>query len=147
MKTEQAMQKKLMVEFVVYVDKSMRVNNYMNPFIDEKYTESLRELLNNTHEGTIIVMDGEYFRMMERSSFRVPSIVMFDYEHEDTDDTKFIYSYNKLCDFLRGRNEKMFVIGGFDAWSSLIQYVQRIHFLVSDEEWNYEMMIPVPCVK
>lgn len=135
------MQKKLNVEFVAYVDKSLNVNDYTNPFTDEKYRESLRDLIND-NGGAIIVMDGEYFEMMERSNFRVPSIVLFDYEHEDTKDTKFIYSYSRLCDFLRGRNEKVFVIGGYDAWSSLVQYVSKIHFLVTEEKWNDEMTRP-----
>lgn len=87
-------------------------------------------------------MDGEYFEMMERSNFRVPSIVLFDYEHEDTKDTKFIYSYGSLCDFLSHRNEKVFVIGGFDAWSSLIQYVSKLHFLVTEESWGDGMTRP-----
>ena len=129
------------MEFVVYVDKSLSINIYRNPFIDEKYRESLRKLRNN-NGGAIIVMDGEYFEMMERSRFRVSSIVLFDYEHEDTEDMKFVYSYNSLCNFLHGRNEKVFVIGGFDAWSSLVQYVSKVHFLVTDEKWNDEETRP-----
>lgn len=136
------MQKKLVVEFVAYVDKSLNVNDYKNPFTDEKYRESLRDLINDTRECAIVVMDGEYFEMMERSNFRVPSIVLFDYEHEDTEDMKFIDSYKQLCDFLRNRNEKVFVIGGYDAWASLVQYVSKIHFLVTDEKWNDEMTRP-----
>lgn len=135
------MQKKLTVEFVSYVDKSLNVNDYINPFTDEKYRESLRDLINE-NGGAIVVMDGEYFEMMERSSFRVPSIVLFDYEHEDTEDTKFIHSYEQLCDFLRNRNEKVLVIGGFDAWSSLVQYVSKVHSLVTEEKWNDEMTRP-----
>lgn len=135
------MQKKLTVEFVSYVDKSLNVNDYINPFTDEKYRESLRDLINE-NGGAIVVMDGEYFEMMERSSFRVPSIVLFDYEHEDTEDTKFIHSYGQLCDFLRNRNEKVLVIGGFDAWSSLVQYVSKVHSLVTEEKWNDEMTRP-----
>lgn len=134
--------RKLKVEFVAYVDKSLCVNDYTNPFTDEKYRESLRKLINDTREGAIIVMDGEYFEMMERSNFRVPSIVLFDFQHEDTKDTKFISSYSRLCDFLRGRNEKVFVIGGYDAWSSLVQYVSKVHFLITDEKWNEEMTRP-----
>ena len=135
------MQKKLDVEFVAYVDKSLNVNDYTNPFTDEKYRESLRDLIND-NGGAIIVMDGEMYEMMERSSFRVPSIVLFDYEHEDTEDTKFIHSYDRLCDFLSHRNEKVFVIGGFDAWSSLVQYVRKVHFLVTEESWDVEMTRP-----
>lgn len=108
------MQKKLTLEFVAYVDKSFNVNDYTNPFTDEKYRESLTDLIND-NGGAIVLMDGEMYEMMERSSFRVPSIVLFDYEHEDTKDTKFIHSYDRLCDFLSCRNEKVFVIGGFDA--------------------------------
>lgn len=137
-----AIWKKLKVEFVAYVDKSLSVNDYTNPFTDEKYRESLRKLINDTREGAIIVMDGEYFEMMERSSFRVPSIVLFDYEHKDTKDAKFIDSYSQLCDFLRGRNEKVFVIGGYDAWSSLVQYVSKVHFIVTDEKWGEDMTRP-----
>lgn len=135
------MQKKLNVEFVAYVDKSLNVNDYINPFTDEKYRESLRKLINE-NGGAIVLMDGEYFEMMERSNFRVPSIVLFDYEYEDTEDTKFIHSYEQLCDFLNHRNEKVFVIGGFDAWSSLVQYVSKVHFLVTDEKWGDEMTRP-----
>ena len=137
-----AIWKKLKVEFVAYVDKSLSVNDYTNPFTDEKYRESLRKLINDSREGVIIVMDGEYFEMMERSSFRVPSIVLFDYEHEDTEDTRFICSYKQFCDFLRGRNEKVFVIGGYDAWASLVQYVSKVHFLVIDEKWGEDMTRP-----
>lgn len=137
-----AIWKKLKVEFVAYVDKSLSVNDYTNPFTDEKYRESLRKLINDTREGAIIVMDGEYFEMMERSSFRVPSIVLFDYEHKDTKDAKFIDSYSQLCDFLRGRNEKVFVIGGYDAWSSLVQCVSKVHFIVTDEKWGEDMTRP-----
>lgn len=133
---------KLTVEFVVYVDKTMRVNDYKNPFTDEKYVESIRELMNNTREGVIVVMDGKMYEMMERSSVRIPSIVLFDYEHEDNDNAKFINSYEHLLDFLRNRCEKMFVIGGFDSWSSLIQYAQKIHFLVQDEKWNDDITKP-----
>ena len=136
------MQKKLTVEFVAYVDKSLNVNDYKNPFTDEKYRESLRKLINE-NGGAIVVMDGEYFEMMERSNFKVPSIVLFDYEHGDTEDTKFIYSYDRLCDFLSCRNEKVFVIGGFDAWSSLVQYVSKVHFLVTEESWDEEMTRPL----
>ena len=135
------MQKKLVVEFVAYVDKSLSVNDYKNPFTDEKYRESLRKLIND-NGGAIVVMDGEYFEMMERSNFKVPSIVLFDYEHEDTEDTKFIYSYEQLCNFLHCRNEKVFVIGGFDAWSSLVQYVSKVHFFVTEESWDEEMTRP-----
>lgn len=135
------MQKKLTVEFVAYVDKSLSVNDYKNPFTDEKYRESLRELINE-NGGAIVLMDGEMYEMMERSSFRVPSIVLFDYEHEDTEYTKFIHSYDSLCDFLSHRNEKVFVIGGFDAWSSLVQYVSKVHFLVTEEKWNDEETRP-----
>ena len=135
------MQKKLTVEFVAYVDKSLSVNDYKNPFTDEKYRESLIELINE-NGGAIVLMDGEMYEMMERSSFRVPSIVLFDYEHEDTKDTKFICSYKQLCDFLRGRNEKVFVIGGYDAWASLVQYVSKVHFLITDEKWSEEMTRP-----
>lgn len=135
------MQKKLDVEFVAYVDKSLNVNDYTNPFTDEKYRESLRDLIND-NGGTIVLMDGEMHEMMERSNFRVPSIVLFDYEHEDTEDTKFIYSYGILCDFLSCRNEKVFVIGGFDTWSSLVQYVSKVHFLVTDEKWDDGMTRP-----
>lgn len=135
------MQNKLNVEFVAYVDKSLNVNDYTNPFIDEKYRESLIQLINE-NGGAIVLMDGEYFEMMERSNFRVPSIVLFDYEHEDTEDTKFICSYEQLCDFLSHRNEKVFVIGGFDAWSSLVQYVSKVHFLVTDEKWGDGMTRP-----
>lgn len=135
------MQNKLKVEFVAYVDKSLNVNDYTNPFTDEKYRESLRKLINE-NGGVIVVMDGEMYEMMERSSFRVPSIVLFDYEHEDTEDTKFIHSYEQLCDFLSHRNEKVFVIGGFDAWSSLVQYVRKVHFLVTEENWGEEMTRP-----
>lgn len=135
------MQKKLTVEFVAYVDKSLSVNDYINQFTNEKYRESLRDLIND-NGGAIILMDGAMYEMMERSNFKVPSIVLFDYEHEDTEDTKFIYSYDSLCDFLRCRNEKVFVIGGFDAWSSLVQYVSKVHFLVSDEKWNDEETRP-----
>ena len=135
------MQKKLTVEFVAYVDKSLNVNDYKNLFTDEKYRESLRKLIND-NGGAIVLMDGEYFEMMERSSFRVPSIVLFDHEHEDTEDTKFIHSYGQLCDFLSHRNEKVFVIGGFDAWSSLVQYVSKVHFLVTEENWNDEETRP-----
>lgn len=135
------MQKKLIVEFVAYVDKSLSVNDYTNPFTDEKYRESLRKLINE-NGGAIVVMDGKMYEMMERSNFKVPSIVLFDYEHEDTEDTKFIHSYDSLCDFLSHRNEKVFVIGGFDAWSSLVQYVRKVHFLVSDEKWDDGMTIP-----
>ena len=137
-----AIWKKLKVEFVAYVDKSLCINDYTNPFTDEKYTESLRKLVNDTREGAIIVMDGEYFEMMERSNFRVPSIVLFDFQHEDTEDAKFICSYSHLCDLLHGRNEKVFVIGGYDTWASLVQYVSKIHFLVTDEKWNDEMTRP-----
>lgn len=98
------------MEFVAYVDKSLSVNDYINPFTDEKYRESLRKLINE-NGGAIVVMDGEMYEMMERSNFKVPSIVLFDYEHEDTEDTKFIHSYDSLCDFLNHRNEKVFVIG------------------------------------
>jgi hypothetical protein len=136
------MQKKLDMEFVAYVDKSLNVNDYTNPFTDEKYRESLTQLINDTREGAIVVMDGEYFEMMERSNFKVPSIVLFDYEHEDIEDTKFIHSYGQLCDFLSCRNEKVFVIGGFDAWSSLVQYVSKVHFLVTDEKWGDGMTRP-----
>lgn len=135
------MQKKLVVEFVAYVDKSLSVNDYTNSFTDEKYRESLTQLINE-NDGAIILMDGEMYEMMERSNFRVPSIVLFDYEHEDTKDTKFIYSYEQLCDFLSCRNEKVFVIGGFDAWSSLVQYVSKVHFLVSNEKWGDGMARP-----
>lgn len=135
------MQKKLIVEFVAYVDKSLSVNDYINPFTDEKYRESLRELIND-NGGAIVLMDAEMYEMMERSSFRVPSIVLFDYEHEDTEDTKFIHSYSSLRDFLSCRNEKVFVIGGFDAWSSLVQYVSKVHFLVTDEKWGDGMTRP-----
>ena len=134
------MQKKLIVEFVAYVDKSLSVNDYTNPFTDEKYRESLRKLINE-NGGAIVVMDGKMYEMMERSNFKVPSIVLFDYEHEDTEDTKFIHSYDSLCDFLSHRNEKVFVIGGFDAWSSLVQYVRKVHFLVSDEKWDDETIL------
>ena len=135
------MQKKLEVEFVAYVDKSLNVDDYINPFTDEKYRESLIQLINE-NGGAIVLMDGEYFEMMERSNFRVPSIVLFDYEHEDTEDTKFIHSYGQLYDFLSCRNEKVFVIGGFDAWSSLVQYVSKLHFLVTDEKWGDGMTRP-----
>ena len=47
------------MEFVAYVDKSLNVNDYKNPFTDEKYRESLRDLINDGG-GAIIVMDGEY---------------------------------------------------------------------------------------
>lgn len=135
------MQKKLVVEFVAYVDESLSVNDYINPFTDEKYRESLRDLINK-NGGAIVLMDGEMYEMMERSNFRVPSIVLFDYEHEDTEDTKFIHSYEQLCDFLSCRNENVFVIGGFDAWSSLVQYVSKVHFLVTDEKWGDGMARP-----
>lgn len=135
------MQKKLNVEFVAYVDKSLNVNDYINPFTDGKYRESLRNLINE-NDGAIVVMDGEMHEMMERSNFKVPSIVLFDYEHEDTEDTKFIHSYGQLCDFLRNRNEKVFAIGGFDAWSSLVQYVRKVHFLITEESWDVEMTRP-----
>lgn len=135
------MQKKLILEFVAYVDKSLSVNDYINPFTDEKYRESLRDLIND-NGGAIILMDDAMYEMMERSNFRVPSIVLFDYEHEDTKDTKFIHSYEQLCDFLSCRNEKVFVIGGFDAWSSLVQYVSKVHFLVTDEKWGDGMARP-----
>lgn len=135
------MQKKLTVEFVAYVDKSLSVNDYINPFTYGKYRESLRDLIND-NGGAIILMDGEMYEMMERSSFKVPSIVLFDYEHEDTEDTKFIHSYEQLCDFLSCRNENVFVIGGFDAWSSLVQYVSKVHFLVTDEKWGDGMARP-----
>ena len=120
----------------------MRVNDYINPFTDEKYVESIRELIEGTREGAIVVMDGRMYEMMERSHVRIPSIVLFDYEHEDCKDTKFVYSYKHLCDILENRLEKVLVIGGFDAWSSLIQYAREIHFLVSDEKWNDDMMRP-----
>lgn len=140
-KQNKLMQKKLNVEFVAYVDKSLNVNDYINPFTDEKYRESLRDLIND-NGGAIILMDGAIYEMMERSNFRVPSIVLFDYEHEDTEDTKFIHSYGQLCDFLSHRNEKVFVIGGFDAWSSLVQYISKVHFLVTDEKWGDGMTRP-----
>ena len=135
------MQKKLTVEFVAYVDKSLSANDYINPFTDEKYRESLIQLINE-NGGAIVLVDGEMYEMMERSSFKVPSIVLFDYEHEDTEDTKFIHSYGQLCDFLSCRNEEVFVIGGFDTWSSLVQYVRKVHFLVTEEKWNEEMTRP-----
>lgn len=49
------MQKKLVVEFVAYVDESLSVNDYINPFTDEKYRESLRDLINDNGGAIVCV--------------------------------------------------------------------------------------------